>query len=165
MRGKMCLHVSFGKWSKQGKGVENFDHLCFLSLSSLLPYAVIQCVTMQTPHSVTVAALTGSLDCLVIQLKQWGPKNPRHISIMVLTERRDATAPGNIRARTRVICMSITSQNPWLSTWGEESQFEAPLHIQHPPTTHTYTLHNPFTPESWQKKNWGAKHFGRQEMV
>lgn len=64
---------------------------------SLLPYAVIQCVTIQTPHSVTVAVLTGSLDCLVIQLKQWDPKNPRHISIMLLTECRDATVPGNRR--------------------------------------------------------------------
>lgn len=77
----------------------------------LLPHAVIQCVTIQTPHSVTVAVLTGSLDCLVIQLKQWDPKNPRHISIMLLTECRDATLPGNIRTTPRVICMSITSEN------------------------------------------------------
>ena len=84
-RRDVFAHVFFGKWSKQGKGMQNFDHSCFLCLSlpffmclqyvllprlSLLPYAVIQCVTIQTPHSVTVAVLTGSLDCLVIQLKQ-----------------------------------------------------------------------------------------------
>lgn len=122
---------------------------------SLLLHAVIQCVTIQTPHSVTVAVLTGSLDCLVIQLKQWDPKNPRHISIMLLTERRDATPPGNIRTHLVLFACLLPPRNPPLSTWGKESQFEALLHIQHPPTTHTST----HTHQS-HRKNWRAKHFG-----
>lgn len=112
MKQNVFARVSFGKWSKQADGSgRNFDHGS-PTLSASCCKAAIQRVTMQTPHSVTVAALTGSLDCLVIQLKQSDPKNPPHISIMVLTEHRDAPPPPPGNTRSRVICMSITSEKP-----------------------------------------------------
>lgn len=113
MRGKMCLH-RFPLVNQVNREKECGTlitcafclspclSLCVYSTSfslhlSLPLYAVIQCVTTKTPHSVTVAVLTGSLDHLVIQFKQWDPKNPWHISIILLTECRDVTQPGNIR--------------------------------------------------------------------
>lgn len=103
---RMCLYT----FPPVNRERQNFGShpSSFPRLSLLLP--VIQCVTIQTPHSVTVSALTGSLGCLVIQLKQWHPKNPQCISIIVLTECRDAAPHRNIPT-PHVICMSITSQN------------------------------------------------------
>lgn len=116
---------------------------------------VIQFAAIQTPHSVIVTVLTGSSDCLVIQLKHCGPKKPQHISIILLTKCKDGMLPG-IRAPCYLHVYYLGK--PRLLTWVKESQFEALVHTQHPPATHT--------PESQlKKKKRKAKHFGRQEVV
>lgn len=129
---------------------------------SLLLYTVIQYVTIQTPHSVTVAVLTGSLDCLVIQLKQWDPKNPRRISIMLLTKCRDATPPGNIRAR-RVLFACLLPQKNRRS---QHKARRANLKLCCTANTRAH-LQPPATSESWQKKKKESKAFretGSSEM-
>lgn len=153
----MFAHISFD-WVK-GKGMHIFDHSWFLSLSlpfystsfsrclSHLSFAVIQCETIQTPHSVTVAMLTGSLDCLVIQLKQWDPKNPRHISIMLLTEYRDATLPGNIRTHSVLFACLLPPKTVALNMRKGEPIWSSAAHPTSP--NHPYTTPN--TPASQQK--------------
>ncbi len=164
-RGNVFAHISFGKWSKQGKKewrtlitcafyLYYCLSFCVYSTSfslrlSLLPYAVIQCVTIQTPHSVTVAMLTGSLDCLVIQLKQWDPKNPRHISIMLLTECRDATLPGNIRTHPVLFACLLPQKTAALDMRQGEPIWSSAAHPTSPNNPHPHTTPN--TSESLQK--------------
>lgn len=101
----MCLHMfrllNKVKWEKECRTLITFSF--HLSCSFLYAFTVYRslwisrsccdtrCVS-KTPHSVIVSVLTGSLDYLVIQLKQWDlKKKPQHISIMLLTECWDAT--------------------------------------------------------------------------
>lgn len=144
----MCLHMfrllNKVKWEKECRTLITFSF--HLSCSFLYAFTVYRslwisrsccdtrCVS-KTPHSVIVSVLTGSLDYLVIQLKQWDlKKKPQHISIMLLTECWDATLPG-IYTHLHVYYLRKLQ----LLTWGKESQFEALLHIQHPPNIHPHT--------------------------
>lgn len=62
-------------------------------------------------------------------------KNPSCISIMLLTEGWDVPQSANLC--TCVICVSITPQS-YMSRHDMGSQFEAPLHNQHPQSHNTF---------------------------
>lgn len=166
MRGKMCLHtfplvngVNRERKCRTLITCAFYLSAAFLYVStvllslhlSLLPYTVIQRVTIQTPHSVTVTVLRGSLVCLVIQLKQWDPTNPRNISIMLLTECQDAKLPGNIHTHTLLFACLLPHKPATLDMRQEEPIWSSAAHPTSPnlPLLHPRT--SPDTPESRQK--------------
>lgn len=142
----MFAQVSFGKSSKQGKGVWNFDHLCFLPLS--LPFFMcLQYVILSPPlppavrcdtvcdnkntsfcHCRRANRLIGP-PCYPIQTVRPKESMAHFHNIIDRVPRRDAA--WKYTHTPCVICMSITSENRG-SRHEAMSQFEALLHSQHP---------------------------------
>lgn len=115
--GDEFAHLGFGKWCKHRTAAWKTlitASLCFLFYVATLPTsAAVLCDTVCDNTNTSFChctALTGSLERLVIQLKQPAPEKPWHISIMLLTKRRDTTRL-ELCAHTCAICMSITFEN------------------------------------------------------
>lgn len=181
MRGRMCLHISFGKWSKQGKRVWNFDHWCFPSL--LLPFFVcLQYMFLSPPlppavrcdtvcdntntsfcHCRRANRLIG-LPCYPTQTVRPKESTAHFHNVIDRVPRRDGAWKYAHTPSVLFACLL-----PRKSRRSRHEARRANLKLCctsniPPPTAHTQLLTHQNHSKKKKKKR-RAKHFGRQEVV